>query len=145
MNDFMERTHWCQAQCQGNVSSLLLDTCRAEIYHRQRNSCWSRRTHAISPADHPAGKLRSQDRLEHRRRSQCTQSLRAMQTLPLLRNSYKCGVHQEVETPGCKAKPLTMNSFCYSQCANGLPALCRALGLHGFGCLSHRKSIIVRG
>src|SRR5260370_37933561 len=42
MNDLVQCTHMCQGQCQRNVSYLLFDTCRAEIYRRQRNSCWSR-------------------------------------------------------------------------------------------------------
>src|SRR5260221_93190 len=58
---------------EGNVSCLPFDTCRAEIYRRQRNSCWSRCTRATSPADHPARKLPSPDKPEHRPRSQCTQ------------------------------------------------------------------------
>jgi len=57
---------------EANVSYLPFDTCRAEIYRRQRNSCWSRCTRATSPADHPARKLPSPDRPEHRPRSQCT-------------------------------------------------------------------------
>src|SRR5713226_8836055 len=55
------------------VDSSLFDTCRTETYRRQRNSCWSRCTRAISPAYHLAGKLLSPDRPEHRRRNQCTQ------------------------------------------------------------------------
>src|SRR6266566_6232561 len=37
MNDFAQCTHMCQGQCQRNVSYLLFDTCRAEIYRHQRN------------------------------------------------------------------------------------------------------------
>ena len=55
------------------LSHFPFDTCRAEIYRRQRNSCLSRCKRPISPADHPAGKLQLPDRPEHRRRSQCTQ------------------------------------------------------------------------
>src|SRR5712671_6253454 len=36
MNDFAQCTHMCQGQCQRNVSYLLFDTCRAEIYRRHR-------------------------------------------------------------------------------------------------------------
>src|SRR6266853_164183 len=39
------------------VSYLPFDICRAEIYRRQRSSCWSRCRRAIPPADHPARKL----------------------------------------------------------------------------------------
>src|SRR5438874_12551288 len=71
----ISRSVFIRAKCraEATVSYLPSDTCRAEIYRRQHNSCWSRRTLAISPADHPAGKLLSPDRPEHRRRSQCTQ------------------------------------------------------------------------
>src|SRR5258708_1760117 len=73
MNDFVQCTHLCQGQCQRNVSYLLFDICRAEIYRRQRNSCCSRCTLATSRADLPARRWPSPDRPEHRHRSQCTQ------------------------------------------------------------------------
>ena len=56
-----------------SVSYLPFDICRAGIYRHQRNSCRSQCTRAISSADHPVRKLLSRDRLEHRRRNQCTQ------------------------------------------------------------------------
>src|SRR5258708_8424666 len=62
---------------EGNVSCLPFDTCRAEIYRRQRNSCWSRCTRATSPADHPARKLPSPDKPEHRRSEEHTSELQS--------------------------------------------------------------------
>ena len=62
-----------KGSAEASVSYVPFDICRAGIYRRQRNSCWSQGTCAISQADLPARRWPPPDRPEHRHRSQCTQ------------------------------------------------------------------------
>src|SRR5260370_36770683 len=70
----ISRSVLISARCRAEaaVSYLPSDTCRVEIYRRQRNSCWFRYTPASALADLPARRWPSPDRPEHKRRSQCT-------------------------------------------------------------------------